>query len=83
VRRFLQVIINSVPVVLMLQNQSHTARRPVTFLHHNTISRSRERCAYRERHINPVMKLAPPSNRMLAPPIRASSIDVISLRPGL
>jgi len=82
-RRLLEVIVDSVPVVLMLQNQSHTTRRPVTLLHHNTISRSRQRCPHRERHINPVMKLPPPRNRVNPPPVRATGVHIVPFRPGL
>ena len=82
-RRLLQVIVDSVPVILMLQNQSHTTRRPVAFLHHNTISRSRQRCPHWERHINTVMKLPPPCNRVNPPAKSASSVHSVPFRPGL
>ena len=82
-RRFLQVIVDSVPVVLMLQNQGHTTRRPVAFLHHNTISRSRQRCPHRECHVNAVVKSALPCYRMNPPPKRASSVHAVPFRPGL
>jgi hypothetical protein len=83
VRRLSQVIVHSEHIISVFHNQGVTARSPRALLDNNPISRSTQLCAHRERDIYPMMKLAPLSNRMLTPPIRASSIDVITLRPGL
>jgi len=83
VRWFLQVIINSEQIISVLDDQSIPTRSTRAFMHNHTISRSAQLSSYRCGNIHPMMKLLLPSNRMLAPPIRASSIDVVSLRPGL
>jgi hypothetical protein len=80
---FLQVIINSKQVISVLDDQSIPTRSPRAFMHNDTISRSSQLSAYRCSNIHPMMKLPLPSNRVNPPPIRASSIDVVSLRPGL
>jgi hypothetical protein len=82
-RRLRQVIVDSEHIISVLHNQSVTARSPRSLLDNNPISRSTQPCPLRERHIHPMMKLPPPSNRMLPPPIRGSSVNVEPFRPGL